>query len=67
MRPSNSYVMAYLKPPWFTARVRSRKAMALGIGGRRTPVTTTRRESGWVRNVPDDADHPVFALTAGTP
>ena len=125
--------MAYLKPPWFTARVFNRLAMALGIGGSRTLVVTTRGpkrdqripvvvpevdgvvylvstrgESEWVRNVradpnvrlddrryvateipvaerapiiaayrplagkvveaywkqlPDDADHPVFALT----
>lgn len=130
---SNSYVMAYLKPPWFTARVFNRLAMSFGIGGSRTLTVTTRStkreqripvvvpeidgvaylvstrgESEWVRNVrvdpnvtlddrryvatelptadrapviaahrplagkvveaywrqlPDDADHPVFALT----
>ena len=125
--------MAYLKPPWFTARIFNRLAMAFGIGGSRTLVVTTRvtnrpqripvvvpeidgvaylvstrGESQWVHNVrthptvtldgrvytaaeipvaerasviaayrplagrvveaywrelPDDADHPVFALT----
>jgi hypothetical protein len=125
--------MAYLKPPWFTARIFNRLAMSFGIGGSETlSVTTrgtgreqrlpvvvpevggvrylvsTRGESEWVRNVrvnpavrlgdrrytaaelpvadrapiiaayrplagkvveaywkqlPDDADHPVFALT----
>jgi hypothetical protein len=125
--------MAYLKPPWFTARVFNRIAIAFGIGGSTTLIVTkrgskqpqqipvvvpevdgikylvsTRGESEWVRNVradpnvalgkasfvaaelpveqraaiiaayrplagkvvegywrqlPDDADHPVFALT----
>jgi hypothetical protein len=125
--------MAYLKPPWFTARIFNRMAMAFGIGGSRTLTITTRvskrqqripvvvpeidgiaylvstrGESQWVHNVradpnvlldgrryvaaeipvserapvisvyrplagkvveaywrqlPDDADHPVFALT----
>jgi len=125
--------MAYLKPPWFTARIFNRLAMAFGIGGSETltvikraskesqqiPVVvpevngvkylvSTRGESEWVRNVradpkvslggkefvaaevpvekrapiiaayrplagkvvegywrqlPDDADHPTFALT----
>jgi hypothetical protein len=125
--------MAYLKPPWFTARVFNKLAMAFGIAGtatltvtrrgskqpQRIPVivpevegvrylVSTRGESDWVRNVradphvrlgdiafvaaevpveqrapviavyrplagkvvegywrrlPDDADHPVFALT----
>lgn len=125
--------MAYLKPPWFTAKVFNRMAMAFGIGGSATLTVTkrgskesqqipvvvpevegvrylvsTRGESAWVRNVradphvrlgdsgyvatevpveqrapiiavyrplagkvvegywkqlPDDADHPVFALT----
>ena len=123
--------MAYLKPPWFTARVFNRVAMATGLSGPRTltvprrsggpqriPVVvpevdgvkylvSTRGESDWVKNVrvhpnvevngtryvaneipvehrarilaayrplagkvvegywrklPDDADHPVFAL-----
>jgi hypothetical protein len=128
--------MAYLKPPWFTARIFNRIAMAFGIGGSTTltvirrgskqpqhlPVVvpevdgikylvSTRGESEWVRNVrvdpnvalgsarfvaaelpvelrapiiaayrplagkvvegywrqlPDDADHPVFALTPAT-
>jgi F420H(2)-dependent quinone reductase len=125
--------MAYLKPPWFTARIFNRLAMAFGIGGSQTLTVTrrgtnqpqqipvvvpdvdgtkylvsTRGESQWVHNVraeptvqlgdgiftatevpvdkrapiiaayrplagkvvdgywrqlPDDADHPVFALT----
>lgn len=123
--------MAYLKPPWFTARIFNPLAMRLGrmqtleVTGRRSgrpqriPVivpdvdgirylVSTRGESEWVRNVradpqvkvdgvrytaaeipvgrrapivaayrplagkvvegywrqlPDDADHPVFALT----
>jgi hypothetical protein len=125
--------MAYLKPPWFTAKIFNRMAMAFGVGGSQTltvikrasgqpqqiPVVvpevdgirylvSTRGESEWVRNVraeptvvlgrtkfiaselpveqrapiiaayrplagkvvdgywkqlPDDADHPVFALT----
>lgn len=123
--------MAYLKPPWFTARVFNRVAMATGLSGTQTlmvvrrsgpsqriPVivaevggtkylVSTRGESDWVKNVranpnvelndvgyvaaevpvdqrarilaayrplagkvvegywrklPDDADHPVFAL-----
>jgi hypothetical protein len=125
--------MAYLKPPWFTAKVFNKAAMVFGIGGSATLTVTkrgskqpqqipvvvpsvegvrylvsTRGESEWVRNVradpnvklgdigfvatevpveqrapiiavyrplagkvvegywkqlPDDADHPVFALT----
>ena len=125
--------MAYLRPPWFTAKIFNKAAMAFGIGGAATLTVTrrgtggpqqipvvvpevegvkylvsTRGESEWVRNVrvnphvrlgdlgfvasevpvdqrapiiavyrplagkvvenywktlPDDADHPVFALT----
>lgn len=124
--------VAYLKPPWFTARVFNRIAMATGVSGTQTLTVTrrsrgqqripvvvpevegvkylvsTRGESDWVKNVranpnvelddvgyvaaeipvdqrapilaayrplagkvvegywrrlPDDADHPVFALT----
>ncbi len=125
--------MAYLKPPWFTAKIFNRIAMATGVGGSTTLTVTkratkqpqqipvvvpevdgvkylvsTRGESEWVKNVradpnvtvgstsyaakeipveqrgpildvyrplagkvvegywrelPDDADHPVFALT----
>ena len=125
--------MAYLKPPWFTAKIFNKIAMATGVGGSQTLIVTrrgskqpqqipvvvpevdgvkylvsTRGESQWVRNVradpnvalgktkyvasevpierrapilaayrplagkvvegywrelPDDADHPVFALT----
>ncbi|MDT5264683.1 MAG: hypothetical protein QOI90_1309 [Mycobacterium sp.] len=128
--------MAYLKPPWFTAKIFNRIAMATGIGNSET-LTVTKRvskqpqeipvvvpdvdgvkylvsprgETEWVRNVradpnvtvgksryvavevpveqrapilavyrplagkvvegywrqlPDDADHPVFALTPAT-
>ena len=125
--------MAYLKPPWFTAKIFNRIAMATGIGGSQTLTVTkritrqpqqipvvvpevdgvkylvsTRGETEWVKNVraipevmvgkqkyvaneipvaergpviavyrplagkvvegywkqlPSDADHPVFALT----
>jgi hypothetical protein len=125
--------MAYLKPPWFTAKIFNKIAMATGIGNSETLTVTkrvskqpqeipvvvpdvdgvkylvsTRGETEWVRNVradpnvtvgktryvatevpveqrapilavykpkagkivdgywrqlPDDADHPVFALT----
>jgi hypothetical protein len=128
--------MAYLKPPWFTAKIFNRIAMATGIGNSQTLTVTkrvskqpqeipvvvpdvdgvkylvsTRGETEWVRNVradpnvtvgksryvavevpveqrapilavyrplagkvvegywrqlPDDADHPVFALTPAT-
>lgn len=126
--------MAYLKPPWFTAKIFNKVAMATGIGHSETLTVTkrvskqpqqipvvvpevdgvrylvsTRGETEWVKNVratpevkigdqkyaateipveqrapilavykplagkvvdgyfkklPDDADHPVFALTA---
>jgi hypothetical protein len=125
--------MAYLKPPWFTARIFNKIAMATGVGNSETLTVTkrvskqpqkipvvvpevdgvkylvsTRGETEWVKNVraipdvslgstnyvaseipveqrapilavyrplagkvvegywrqlPDDADHPVFALT----
>jgi hypothetical protein len=128
--------MAYLKPPWFTAKIFNRIAMATGVGGSTTLTVTkrgtkqpqqipvvvpevdgvkylvsTRGEAEWVKNVradpnvtvgstsysakeipveqrgpilaayrplagkvvegywrelPDDADHPVFALTPNT-
>jgi hypothetical protein len=127
--------MAYLKPPWFTAKIFNKIAMATGVGGSETLTVTkrgskepqtipvvvpevdgvkylvsTRGESAWVLNVradpnvkigdekyvaveipvekrapiiavyrplagkvvegywkqlPDDADHPIFALTPG--
>ena len=127
--------MAYLKPPWFTAKVFNKLAMATGVGNSETLTLTkrgskqpqqipvvvpevggvkylvsTRGESDWVKNVradphvklgdtayiateipveqrapilaayrplagkvvegywrqlPDDADHPVFALAPG--
>jgi hypothetical protein len=133
MTPSNSYLVAYLKPPWFTARIFNPVAMTFGMGQKLTvnrrhsrgpqqiPVVvpevdgvkylvSTRGESDWVKNVradphvklgdaayiateipveqrapilaayrplagkvvegywrqlPDDADHPVFALAPG--
>ncbi|GLP77668.1 hypothetical protein TUM20983_47780 [Mycobacterium antarcticum] len=34
--------MAYLKPPWFTAKVFNKAAMAFGIGGSATLVVTKR-------------------------
>ena len=71
--------MAYLKPPWFTAKVFNKIAMAFGIGGSETLTVTkrgskepqeipvvvpevdgvkylvsTRGESAWVRNVRAD-------------
>src|SRR5689334_4189310 len=125
--------MAYLKPPWFTAKIFNKIAMATGVGNSETLTVTrsvskqpqqipvvvpevdgvkylvsTRGETEWVKNVradpnitlggaryvarelpveqraailavykpkagkvvdgywrklPDDADHPVFALT----
>jgi hypothetical protein len=128
--------MAYLKPPWFTAKIFNRIAMATGVGGSTTLTVTkrgtkqpqqipvvvpevdgvkylvsTRGEAEWVKNVradpnvtvgstsyaakeipveqrgpilavyrplagkvvegywrelPDDSDHPVFALTPNT-
>ncbi|MDT5411476.1 MAG: hypothetical protein QOG14_3696 [Mycobacterium sp.] len=64
--------MAYLKPPWFTAKVFNRIAMATGISNTET-LTVTKRGSkeqqaarafdGYFRKLPDPADHPVFALT----
>jgi hypothetical protein len=51
--------MAHLKPPWFTAKVFNEAAMAFGIGGSATS-TVTKRDS---KQLPDDVDHPVFALT----
>lgn len=43
--------MAYLKPPWFTARIFNRLAMAFGIGGSRT-LTVRRRDSGQPQSIP---------------
>jgi hypothetical protein len=43
--------MAYLKPPWFTARVFNRIAMATGIGNSET-LTVTKRGSGEPQLIP---------------
>jgi hypothetical protein len=70
MPPSNSYRVAYLKPPWFTAKVFNRVAMATGVSNsepNRLPAEGGRSVDGYFRKLPDPADHPVFALTAATP
>jgi deazaflavin-dependent oxidoreductase (nitroreductase family) len=43
--------MAYLKPPWFTAKVFNRIAMATGIAGSET-LRLTRRSSGETQQIP---------------
>lgn len=43
--------MAYLKPPWFTARVFNKIAMATGISGSERP-TLTARSSGRPQEIP---------------
>jgi F420H(2)-dependent quinone reductase len=43
--------MAYLKPPWFTAKVFNRIAMATGISNTET-LTVTRRGSGEPQHIP---------------
>jgi deazaflavin-dependent oxidoreductase (nitroreductase family) len=43
--------MAYLKPPWFTARIFNKIAMATGISGSET-LTVTRRSSGQHQQIP---------------
>jgi F420H(2)-dependent quinone reductase len=43
--------MAYLKPPWFTAKVFNRIAMATGIGGSET-LTVTKRVSKQPQQIP---------------
>ena len=43
--------MAYLKPPWFTARVFNRIAMATGISNSET-LTVTKRGSGEPQQIP---------------
>jgi F420H(2)-dependent quinone reductase len=43
--------MAYLKPPWFTAKVFNRIAMATGISGSET-LTVTKRGSGEPQHIP---------------
>jgi hypothetical protein len=43
--------MAYLKPPWFTAKIFNRIAMATGISNSET-LTVTNRSSGEPQNIP---------------
>ncbi len=43
--------MAYLKPPWFVARVFNRFAMATGVGNSET-LTVTTRVSGQPQTIP---------------
>jgi hypothetical protein len=43
--------MAYLKPPWFTAKVFNRFAMRFGIGGSAT-LTVTKRGSKQPQQIP---------------
>ena len=43
--------MAYLKPPWFTAKVFNKIAMATGVSGTET-LTVTARTSGQEQKIP---------------
>ncbi|MFI5506896.1 nitroreductase family deazaflavin-dependent oxidoreductase [Mycobacterium sp. NPDC051804] len=43
--------MAYLKPPWFTAAIFNRIAMATGVGGSQT-LTVTKRVSKGLQRIP---------------
>ncbi|BBX47958.1 nitroreductase family deazaflavin-dependent oxidoreductase [Mycobacterium cookii] len=43
--------MAYLKPPWFTAKIFNRIAMATGISNTET-LTVTKRGSGEQQHIP---------------
>jgi hypothetical protein len=43
--------MAYLKPPWFTAKIFNRIAMATGVGGSET-LTVTKRVSKQPQKIP---------------
>ena len=43
--------MAYLKPPWFTAAIFNRIAMATGVGGSET-LTVTKRVSKGLQRIP---------------
>ena len=43
--------MAYLKPPWFVAKVFNRFAMATGVGNSET-LTVTKRASGQPQHIP---------------
>lgn len=49
--PTKIAAMAYLKPPWFTARVFNRLAMTFGIGGSQT-LTVTKRGSKLPQRIP---------------
>jgi hypothetical protein len=51
MSLSNSYGMAYLKPPWFTVKVFNRIAMATGISNSET-LTITKRASKEPQHIP---------------
>lgn len=43
--------MAYLKPPWFVAKVFNKVAMATGVGNSKT-LTVTKRASGQPQRIP---------------
>ena len=43
--------MAYLKPPWFTAKIFNKVAMATGVGGSET-LTVTKRVSKQPQKIP---------------
>ena len=43
--------MAYLKPPWFTAKIFNKVAMATGVSGCET-LTITRRSGGHHQQIP---------------
>ena len=43
--------MAYLKPPWFTAKIFNKIAMATGVGGSET-LTVTKRVSRQPQQIP---------------
>lgn len=43
--------MAYLKPPWFTAKVFNKIAMATGVSGSQT-LTVTARTTGKEQKIP---------------
>lgn len=53
---SNSYPMAYLKPPWFTVKVFNRIAMATGISNSET-LTVTKRGSRELQPEPRSTRH----------
>ena len=43
--------MAYLKPPWFVAKIFNKFAMATGVGNSET-LTVTKRGSGLAQHIP---------------